>query len=340
MKGLIVDGVKGITLKQDIPMPEIGEYQVLTKTIACALCNGTDLKIIDGHLRGFPNYPAVLGHESVGIVVKMGNKVRSFKIGDKVLRTTLKDTREYYCLWGGFGEYGFAEDYQARLEDGVPADEGYSTQQVVPQQVEGVDATMLITLKEITSALDRLMMKPGMNVAVIGCGPVGLSMVAVARLMGAGKIILGGHHPERMKTAQKLGADRIFYSDKEDTKEAIKTLVPAGVDLFIDCVGRTAIIDQGMQSVTETGKIALYGIGMHTGDAIDWDKAPYNFNIHSVQWPIPLAESRVHQRVMQYVTEGRLNLKDFVTHKLPIEEYEEGIRLVNSREGMKVALYF
>lgn len=340
MKGLIVEGTGSARLVDDIPMPEIDDYQVLTKTIACGICNGTDLKLIDGKLRGFSTYPAVLGHESVGEVIKVGKKVRNYHIGDHVLRTVLKETECYHSLWGSFAQYGYADDYMARVEDGVSADDGLSTQQVIPPEINPADGTMIITLKEICSALHRLGLEQGMNVAVIGCGPVGLSMVALAKQMGAGKIVMSGHHQSRLQVAEKLGADLAFSSREQDTIRSIKNVMPEGVDLFIDCVGRTAIIDQGMQLVKENGKIGVYGIGIHTGDSIDWDRAPYNFNIHSVQWPIARKERAVHEEVIRYILDEKIVLKDFVSHTLPVEEFEKGVQLVKSREGLKVALTF
>lgn len=340
MKGLVIEGNGKAALAHDIPVPEINDYQVLTKTIACGICNGTDLKLIEGKLRGFSVYPAVLGHESVGEVVQVGKKVRNYKVGDHVLRTSLTNMKEYYSLWGSFAEYGTADDYEAEIEDGVPADEGRCTQQVIPSQIDAADGTMIITLKEICSALHRLDLQPGISVAVVGCGPVGLSMTALARLMGAGKVVMAGHHRERLKAAEKLGADLAFSSKEQDVVKTVKAYMPEGVDLFVDCVGRTSIIDQGMQIVKETGKIGLYGIGMHTGDVIDWDKAPYNFNLHSVQWPIALEEKKVHDEVIGYILDGKLDLKDFVSHVLPVEEFEQGIELVKTRKGLKVALKF
>ncbi len=340
MKGLVVYGGGKIDLQYEIPMPEIDEYQCLTKTIACALCNGTDLKLIDGKLRGFSTYPAVLGHESVGEVIQIGSKVRNYKVGDRVLRTTLNDTEQYRSLWGGFAEFGLVDDYQARIEDGVSAEEGRCTQQVIPHEIDPVDGTMIITLKEISSALDRVGIQPGMNVVIVGCGPVGLAMVINSKLLGASKIIMGGHHQSRLDTARKLGADSAINTKDVKIIDAVRDIMPEGADLLIDCVGSAKIINQGLQITKETGKIALYGIGMHTGDAIDWDIAPYNFNIHSVQWPIALRERTVHERVISSIMEGKIDLKDFVSHRLPVEKFMEGIQLVKSREGMKVALTF
>ncbi|WP_122643210.1 zinc-dependent alcohol dehydrogenase [Luxibacter massiliensis] len=340
MKGLIVTGDGKLRLAADVPMPEPDDYEVLTRTLACGICNGTDLKLIEGGLRGFTDYPAVLGHESVGEVIKVGKKVRNYQAGDRVLRTILKSSASYNSLWGSFAQYGYVNDYDARVEDGLEADIGTCTQQVIPGDIDPAEGTMIITLKEICSALHRLGLEKGMDVAVIGCGPVGLSMAALSKLMGARKVVLGGHHSKRIEAARRLGADLAVNSKETDLVSAIQSYVPEGVDLFVDCVGRTQIIDQGMQVVKETGKIGVYGIGMHTGDRIDWDKAPYNFQIHAVQWPIAREERKVHQEVLGYIQSGQLDLKDFVTHKLPLEEYQRGIELVRSREGLKVVLEF
>lgn len=340
MKGLVVTGNGSVTLADDIEMPEIGDYEAVTRTIACGICNGTDLKLIDGSLRGFQQYPAVLGHESVGEVVRVGRKVRHFRIGDRVLRPQLKGTKTYHSLWGSFAEYGIVNDYRAQAEDGVGADIETGTQQVIPAEINPVDAVMIITWKEICSALHRLGLRKGMQVVVVGCGPVGISMAALAKQMGAEKVLLSGHHQERLALARRAGADITVNSKQDDLILEIKRQMPSGVDLFVDCVGRTGIIDQGMQVVKETGKIGLYGIGIHTGDLIDWDRAPYNFQLHSVQWPIAREEMAVHEEVLGYLRSGGLRLEDFVTHKLSVEEYEKGLALVRERKGLKVALEF
>ena len=99
MKGLVTDGRGGIFLREDIPMPKMGEYDGLVKTVGCGICNGTDLKLADGHLKGFGTYPAVLGHEAVGRVIRTGKKVRNYREGDLVLRSELPDRGQYYsCL--------------------------------------------------------------------------------------------------------------------------------------------------------------------------------------------------------------------------------------------------
>lgn len=340
MRGLIVYGDATLKLVEDIPMPEITPYTALVKTIACGICNGTDTKLTAGHLNGFATYPAVLGHEAVGQVIQVGSKVSKYRVGDFVLRSGLGETEQYHSLWGGFAEYGRVLDYEAMVADGIPANLGDISQQVIPEGIDPVDATMLITVKEVYSALKRLGVKKGDKVAISGCGPVGLAMVKAAKLLGASFVALSGHHDWRIAIAKKQGADLAVNTRHENFAQAVKAVGQAPLDFYIDAVGRCDILSEALTLIKEDGVIGIYGIGIEENKGIKWNGGPYNFRIHSVQWPIPDREAAVHEEVMRFTQQGKIDLKDFVTHVLPIEEYEEGFRLVNNREGLKVVLKF
>jgi threonine dehydrogenase-like Zn-dependent dehydrogenase len=214
MKGLVTDGSGNLWLENNIPIPELGPYDSLAKNIACGICNGTDLKLVEGNVRYFSTYPAVIGHEAVGKVVMTGSKVKNFKEGDLVLRSGATSSfSTLHSLWGGFAEYGVVTDFKAMIENGVEiTNPAAITQQIVPTDINPVLAVMMITLKEVQSAIERLGFEKGMNVAIAGCGPVGLSMVRLLRLAGAGKIIVSGHHNDRIEKAGILGADILINS--------------------------------------------------------------------------------------------------------------------------------
>ena len=110
MKGLVVEAAGKICLREDLPLPEIDAYQVLCRNVGCGICNGTDMQLINGQMP-FIQYPFVLGHEAVGQVVAVGEKVRSFQEGDYILRSALPGLPGYHSFWGGFAEYGVADDY-------------------------------------------------------------------------------------------------------------------------------------------------------------------------------------------------------------------------------------
>ena len=89
MKGLIVTANHTVQLVDDIPMPEIGPYEALVRIDCCMICNGTDMEILRGQLPEATEYPLMLGHESAGHVIRIGEKVRSFQPGDQVIRACL-----------------------------------------------------------------------------------------------------------------------------------------------------------------------------------------------------------------------------------------------------------
>ena len=341
MKGLIVDGTGAVKLVTDIPKPVVTDYSAIVKTIACGICNGTDLKLADGHLRGFSDYPAVLGHESVGIVTETGAKVSKFKVGDYVLRSQLDPSEGYNSLWGSFSEYTRVYDYEAQVRGGISGNIGDLPQQVIPDSLDMADATMIITLKEVYSALKRLSFKRDSSVIVAGDGPVGLAFVNCARLYGASRIIMTGHHDGRLEIGRKLGADIIVNTkNNHDYLTKLREEFPDGVDFYIDAVGNNNNINDAMKLIKDNGIIGLYGIGIRDDIPIRWNDAPYNFRFLSVQWPVPEEEASIHDELIGHILEGRIDLKDFVTHILPVEEYEKGFELVRNREGLKVVLTF
>ncbi len=340
MKTLVALGNGKLELRDDVPLPRPGDYGCLVKNVACGICNGTDLKLRDGKLRHFGSYPAVIGHESTGVVVEAGCKVRYYQPGDLVLRSGLDDMPGLFSLWGAFAEYGRVMDCRAMREDGIPYDEGMITQQVVPKGIDPVDAVMLITLKETYSALDRLGLGEGARAAVVGDGPVGLALMQLLKLRGARFVALSGHHDVRLEIARRLGADLALNSAQQDFAAELAARGEAPLDAYVDAVGRMGNLGEALRLIREDGLIALYGIGLERDVGLDWYAGPYNWRLHSVQWPIPSREYAAHDPVVNLALEGRIDLKDYVTHRLPIGDFAEGFRLVERREALKAALVF
>ncbi len=98
MKGINSRKRWTIRLADDIPMPEPGPYEALVKIESCMICNGTDNGNYSGELPEAQVFPTVLGHESAGRVVKIGEKVKAYKIGDMVVRASLPSTDKYASL--------------------------------------------------------------------------------------------------------------------------------------------------------------------------------------------------------------------------------------------------
>ncbi|CUX21904.1 MULTISPECIES: zinc-dependent alcohol dehydrogenase [Clostridia] len=338
MRGIIVTKDKSLKLVDDIPVPEIGPYEALVKIECCMICNGTDMEIIRGELPEAQNFPTVLGHESAGRVVATGNKVCTYKTGDMVLRASLPDSKKYCSSWGGFSEYAVVTDTAAMAKDGLKNKSGL-TQQIVPEGISSIQASLMITLKETCSAIKRIGIKKEDTVLIVGDGPVGLCFLSDLRLLGIENIIMLGNRPGSLETAKRLGASEIIWNHNENDKRQFKEKYSRKVSVYIDTIGSPQTIKQGTEFVMPEGKIAVYGL--RTGNELSLQmKGMRNFILQFVQWPIEESEMLTHDLIGKGIIEKKILTEELVSHVLPIEEFSEGFAAISEKRALKVALLF
>ncbi len=171
-------------------MPELGEYDCLVRTESCAICNSTDGYVVAAKALG-GNYPAILGHESIGVVERCGVKVRTFRPGDRVLRPNAAYPGEslggFESMWGGFAEYTKVRDAQAmvadRLIDTIP--NAHSYQQMIPGDIRLDDALLMTGQKEIWSSTVQMEPVLGRRFLVTGAGITACLFGLFLRMKGA-----------------------------------------------------------------------------------------------------------------------------------------------------------
>lgn len=340
MKSLIVTQNHQLRLVDDVPVPEPGDYEALVQIACCMICNGTDLEILHGRVEEASHYPLMLGHESAGYVVKVGKKVRSFHIGDLVVRPQLPSTEKYYSGWGGFSEYGLVVDYEAAKEDGAYTIRNYSggmTQQICDPRMTPQQASFLITMKETYSALNRIGVNHSDTVVIIGDGPVGLCMAVGCRMRGCTKIIMLGNRPKSLRIAKQLGADDALWAKDPAHLQILQDKYAGTVDCCIDTVGSRETILQGRGLLKEDAVIAVYGL--RTGTHLDLPLTGIrNFTLKFVQWPVPEHEKAVHEEISAAILNGTISVDPFISHSYPLEEYEAAFEKIINKEARKVVL--
>ena len=283
MRGLVVHE-DGSTSIETMPKPKYTDYQALVKVTAGSLC-GTDMKILHNNLKGFSDYPTILGHESVGIVVELGKKVKNFKAGDKVVLPYIFDkSGEYYSTWGALGEYAVIGDTDAMLDDGQTCDDGTLfefnyAQRKIPFELDDVAATMIVTFREVYSTMLRLGFSKGKSIVVYGAGPVGLTFITLCKKLGLGPIICVDLFDEKIEQAKILGASYGFNAQKVDVSAEILKVLPNKVDILLDAAGVPALINQNLLLVKDYGDVCIYGVTPKNEALINWENAPYNFNL-------------------------------------------------------------
>ena len=338
MKALAVTAVGKVEFV-DLPMPEVRDYECLVKMTACGLCNGTDMKHIDGTLGNVQDqYPIILGHEAVGVVVEVGPQVENFRIGDVITDPApAVDDETYRPGCAGFCEYGVVQDLAEMRAHGVEKTAfRWLTDRAglvrVPMSPE--DAAMLVTFKETYSAVRNFGVRPGMQVVVYGDGPNGLSLATFARMAGADWVGMVGHWDERLARAADVAKVDLAVNSKDEDVTA--ALGERRVDLVVDAVGSTSIVKQGFRVLKKLGKLGVFGVLKNTEPDLPIREIPNGASLQMLSWPV--GANDVHDEVVRMVQHGDLRPSDFYSHVDGWENIEAAIQSVRSRDAFKVIL--
>jgi L-iditol 2-dehydrogenase len=340
MKTLVVNS-NGILECKELPIPKYNSRQALVKTISCGIC-GTDSTIIKFGFKGFPKekYPLMLGHEGVGQVVEIGSEVTSFKVGDIVLLPFNDADEELYgplgSAWGAFSEYGVINDKAAYKEGEIP--EVAYAQQIVPNDIDPVDAAMIVTLREVFSSIVYFGINENDSIVVFGSGPVALTFIKIMSLIGIKSIIGIARSEEKKKTLLENGATNAFNSMECDITKEIRNIYPDGVKHVLDAVGSTEIINQAMELISDRGEILCYGVPRNNQMQLDWSKAPYNWKINFQQMPSKLEESEVYDQILKWIRAGKINLKDYISDYFKFEDILEAFEKYSNHQIVKKAI--
>jgi threonine dehydrogenase-like Zn-dependent dehydrogenase len=333
MKGIFVSAVNETAIL-DLPEPQIGPYEALVQVEACGICNSTDWKIIEGEFVG-GTFPILLGHESVGRVIAVGERVRSYAVGDRVLRSNLRDAHVPYpggrSCWGGFVERAIVTDVWS--EQGAPYNAFPHPQQIVPPHIPPVEAVALITLKETLSCLGRSDVAPGQSLAIVGTGPVAQTLVLMALLSDIAPVVVFGRRPAWAARFAALGAHGYVVGD-EAGPEVRAILDGGGFDRAIEAVGSRAALARCLEVVKPDGRVNIYGVAPASEPYLAEQEAdPRVFRSQVV-------EAEAHDRLLAWVDRGAVRLSDWISHAMPWADYQRGLDMVADKRANKVALTF
>ena len=323
----------------ELPVPKFAEYECLVKITACGLCNGTDMKHIDGTLGNIrEQYPVILGHEAVGAVVEVGSKVRNFRLGDIITDPVpAVDDDSYDAGCAGFCEYGVVQDLEVMREEGVDQSAFRPLTKragLVRVEMAPEDAAMLVTFKETYSAIKNFGIGEGSRVLIYGDGPNGLALATFARMVGAAWVGVVGHWDERLERIAKVArVDETINSHKD---APLGVLAGRRVDVVIDAVGSVEIIKEGFRALKRLGKLGVFGVLKNTEPDLPIRAIPNSMALQMLSWPVGAQD--VHDEVVDMVQNGKLTPSDFYSHVDSWENIEEAVRKVRAREAFKVIL--
>jgi L-iditol 2-dehydrogenase len=342
MTGLINFAKKAYSVElRDIPIPEIGEEEVLLAVKAVGIC-GSDIHQYEG-TNGWPvNYPVVLGHEFSGVIAKKGNRVRGFQEADRVVSETAAVLPPDSALI----RQGLYNLEPKRLGFGYGVNGAMAPFVSVPARcLHHLPPSLTFEKAALTEpccvAYNALFVnsrpRPGDSVAVIGPGPIGLLCALMAKLAGAGHILVIGIPADarRLEVARDIGADTILGTHGENVVEWVKHFGDGyGIDLVVDAAGVSASLKLALDIVRPAGQITKVG----------WGPQPFNYSLDPlVQKAVTLQGSFSHnwptwERVISLLAGGKISLDLILNKVAPLEEWREGFEEMHSGTIVKAVL--
>lgn len=314
---------------QDMAEPQIQKpTDAIVRIDTTTIC-GTDLHIMKGDV------PAVtpgriLGHEGVGEIVELGSDVTQFAVGDKVIISCIKSCgRCSFCQQGIFahclgneGASGIGWVF-GHLIDGTQAEfvrvpYAETSLYKVPDTVSNAQGVMLsdILPTGFEIGVQYGGVKPGDVVAVVGAGPVGLSVMSTAGLHGASRIIAIDLDANRVAEAKKFGATDGVDPAAANWKDQVLALTDGwGVDVAVEAVGVPDTFQMCTQIVRPGGRVA--NVGVH-GKPVELQLQ--DLWIHNITISMGLVNANTTPMLLKLVASGKLNVDNFATHHFKLDE--------------------
>lgn len=330
----------GFTMVQK-PIPsEIKADEVFIKILATSIC-GTDVHIYkwDRWSQGRINPPLTVGHEFCGQVLSVGSAVKNVKVGDVVSAETHIVCGT--CEWCQRGEYHICKNTKII---GVDTDGCFAQYAKMPAfnlivNNSGVHPKFLSVQEPLGNAVHTMLHFDikDKTVAVVGCGPIGLMGVNIAKAVGAKKIIAIEINDYRIRLAKELGAHVVINPLKEDViKRVMEETDGTGIDVVTEFSGNKTAIEQAFKYIKAGGKMSLLGI-VPSNVEIDLSN-DIVFKGISIYGVVGRLMFKTWEQVTELVRSGKLDLDKIITHTFPLEKMEEAMAVMASGNSGKVVL--
>ena len=344
MRAVTYAGNGGVAFRDDAVQPQVeSSFDALVKVAASAIC-GTDIHLLHGAVGELPN-GTVIGHEFVGSVVEVGSAVRRFAVGDRVVATNQtacgicwycrKGFRSQCATRSAFGHGpNFGEELSGGQAEYVRVPIADVNLHPVPEGVSDEQALFVGDIFVTAYAAARnACVQPGDTVAIVGCGPVGLLTIMCADMFGAARIFGIDRAKLRLEYADRVGAEPLDTT-AEDAAAIVKASTGGrGADAVIDCAGGSATLNLALGLVRPRGTVSVVGIPMD-----DYTLPGISTMASEVTIRFGIGDPSVAGQLMELMLAGRLDPTRIVSHRLPLEQAEEGYSLFESQSAVKVVL--
>ena len=334
MRAIVIEQPNAVALR-DVETPTPGTGEVRVRSVVAGVCR-TDLDIATGALDPrWVRFPVVPGHEWSGVVDSVGQGVATVEPGQRVVcegnigcmscpRCRAGDThlcQNYdavgFTRGGGWGEFVV-----------VPA----RILHALPEHVSFEAASLVEPGSCVVKALGRARIEPAETIGVVGVGAMGALAIRIARLRSPAAIVAYGLRDEELDLATTLGADAVVNVSGKDAEAETRKLVGGGLDIVVETAGAVAAVELSTRLAREGGRVVILGIAGHDRElTLPADRIPLRdlSILGSVGYT-----TAAWAHMVQLLRESLVDLDPIVTHRFPLERFEEAFALMDERRGV------
>ena len=332
MQAAVYRGVNDIRL-ETVAVPEIGHGEILIRVASCGIC-GTDLKKI---ATGSHSAPRIFGHETAGKIAAVGEGVKDFKVGDRVLVFHHIPCREcYYCrhkvfaqcptykkvgVTAGFEPSGGGFSEYVRVMDWIVERGGVVR---LPENVSYDLATFVEPVNTCIKAIATIALKPGETVLVIGQGPIGMILAVLAQKAGV-RVITSDLFEQRLTIGETLGLKNGVKASETDIVAHMRGLTEGrGADASILAVAVNGLIRTAMDAVRPGGRVLLFAQTQRGETVIDPSAVCMDEKSLLGSYS---ASVDLQQESIDFVFSREMDLERLISHRFPLEQSVEALQL-------------
>jgi L-iditol 2-dehydrogenase len=336
---------QGRVIAEEVPLPEIAAGEVLVRVRACGIC-GTDIKKIK---HGFLPPPQIFGHEIAGTVEEVGDGVREWRSGDRVLTfhhipcgdcfychqklysqcPTYKNvgvTSGFRPSGGGFAEYVRVMDWIA--ERGMVR---------IPPDISFEEATFVEPVNTCLKAIHKARIEAQDKVLVLGQGPIGMLLMMLARICGGSSVMTSDPMAARRRKSIELGAEESFDPAGVDLVEAIRARTSGrGADVVLVAAPQSELLEQALTLARPGGRVLLFA---------------YNDPLLRVEFPaatVGIDEKEIlgsysasydlQQESARLIFKHIIPVQELISHRFPLSEIAQALNLAAypSEDSLKI----
>jgi L-iditol 2-dehydrogenase len=325
----------------DAPDPVRGEGDLILRVKAATIC-GTDIRILRGRKTAGVRYPSIIGHEFAGEIVEGDSTCRP---GQRVgVCPAIPGGHCAQCLRGRENLCPHAEAIGYQIDGAfaeyirIPARAiQLGNVHHLPDNLEDAEAALIEPLACVINGQNKVDLKQGDTVVVLGSGPIGTLHIKLARLRGAARVVVSEPNAARRAAAIAAGADVGVDPTKEDLRARVREETGGlGADMVICAIGIPALATQAVTHAGYGGRVSL-SAGFSKGELGQLDVNAIHYDELRVTGSFGLSRLD-YATALDVLASGRIDASDMITHRYPLAQLDEAFGVAEGGGAMKVAI--